>query len=224
MMINIFFKCLIAPLLIFSSTTEGLSLNNSQSTNRRTILQKASHFGTAIIGASTPFITSTFNIANAQTDAQFKDVGQQEAAPAGETPFQTLSSGVQVKDFRVGSGPTVGNGSKVELTMKGRLINLNGVVFYDTKSNDPNGFGEGTPLVFTVGDKSALPGLESGIADMRRGGIRRIIVPADQGYGGYPGLQPQPLTDMERRALDSVIKNPRRDQTVMFDVKVERVR
>ena len=111
-----------------------------------------------------------------------------------------------------------------ELTMKGRLINLNGVVFYDTKSNDPNGFGEGTPLVFTVGDKSALPGLESGIADMRRGGIRRIIVPADQGYGGYPALQPQPLTDMERRALDSVIKNPRRDQTVMFDVKVERVR
>ena len=108
--------------------------------------------------------------------------------------------------------------------MKGRLINLNGVVFYDTKSNDPNGFGEGTPLVFTVGDKSALPGLESGIADMRRGGIRRIIVPADQGYGGYPGLRPQPLTDMERRALDSVIKNPRRDQTVMFDVKVERVR
>lgn len=115
MMINIiFFKCLIAPLLIFSSTTEGLSLNNNQSTNRRTALQKASHFGTAIIGASTPFITtSTFNIANAQTDAQFKDVGQQEAAPAGETPFQTLSSGVQVKDFRVGSGPTVGNGSKV---------------------------------------------------------------------------------------------------------------
>jgi hypothetical protein len=29
---------------------------------------------------------------------------------------------------------------------------------------------------------------------------------------------------MERRTLDSVVKNPRRDATVLFDVKVERVR
>ena len=133
MMINIiFFKCLIAPLLIFSSTTEGLSLNNNQSTNRRSVLQKASHFGTAIIGASTPFITtSTFNIANAQTDAQFKDVGQQEAAPAGETPFQTLSSGVQVKDFRVGSGPTVGNGSKVVSSYDLLMLMFRSILFWD---------------------------------------------------------------------------------------------
>ena len=125
----------------------------------------------------------------------------------------------------IGSGgPTVQKGSKVELTMKGRLLNLNGVIFYDTKSNDPNGFGEGTPLLFTVGDGTVIPGLESGIDGMTKGGIRRIIVPAEQGYGGFPGLEPQPLTEMEKRALDSVIKNPRRDQTVMFDVKVERVR
>ena len=93
--------------------------------------------------------------------------------------------------------------------MKGRLINLNGVVFYDTKSNDPNGFGEGTPLVFTVGDKSTLPGLESGILGMSKSGIRRIIVPADVGYGGYPTLEPQPFGGEEKRALDSVVKNPR---------------
>ena len=93
--------------------------------------------------------------------------------------------------------------------MKGRLINLNGVVFYDTKSNDPNGFGEGTPLVFTVGDKSTLPGLESGILGMSKSGIRRIIVPADVGYGRYPTLEPQPFGVEEKRALDSVVKNPR---------------
>ena len=59
---------------------------------------------------------------------------------------------------------------------------------------------------------------------MKKGGIRRIIVPSNMGYGSYPALQPQPFTDMEKRALDSVVKNPRRDQTVLFDVKVERVR
>lgn len=163
--------------------------------------------------------------ANAQDDAQFKQVGQQERPPEGETPFSTLSNGVQIKDFRQGSGSeTVQNGSRVELTMKGRLLNLNGVIFYDTKSNDPNGFGEGTPLLFTVGDKSVLPGLESGLVGMKKGGIRRIIVPAEVGYGAFPGLEPQPLTDVERRALDSVVKNPRRDQTVMFDCKLERLK
>eukprot|EP00577_Skeletonema_sp_RCC1716_P022686 CAMPEP_0113387302 /NCGR_PEP_ID=MMETSP0013_2-20120614/8463_1 /TAXON_ID=2843 ORGANISM="Skeletonema costatum, Strain 1716" /NCGR_SAMPLE_ID=MMETSP0013_2 /ASSEMBLY_ACC=CAM_ASM_000158 /LENGTH=229 /DNA_ID=CAMNT_0000270187 /DNA_START=45 /DNA_END=734 /DNA_ORIENTATION=+ /assembly_acc=CAM_ASM_000158 len=157
-------------------------------------------------------------------DAQFKEVGQQERPPEGESPFSTLPNGVQIKDFRQGSGSTVQNGSRVELTMKGRLLNLNGVIFYDTKSNDPNGFGEGTPLQFTVGDKSVLPGLESGLIGMSRGGIRRIIVPAEVGYGAFPSLEPQPLTDVERRALDSVVKNPRRDQTVMFDCKVERLK
>ncbi|KAL7425875.1 hypothetical protein ACHAXM_000210, partial [Skeletonema potamos] len=158
-------------------------------------------------------------------DAQFKEVGQQERPPEGETPFSTLPNGVQIRDFRQGSGSaTVQNGSRVELTMKGRLLNLNGVIFYDTKSNDPNGFGEGTPLQFTVGDKTVLPGLESGIIGMSKGGIRRIIVPAEVGYGAFPNLEPQPLTDVERRALDSVVKNPRRDQTVMFDCKIERLK
>lgn len=164
-------------------------------------------------------------IAANAVDAQFKEVGQQERPPEGETPFATLPSGVQIKDFRLGSGSaTVQNGSKVELTMKGRLLNLNGVIFYDTKSNDPNGFGEGTPLQFTVGDKTVLPGLESGIIGMSRGGIRRIIVPAEVGYGAFPNLQPQPFTEMERRALDSVVKNARRDQTVLFDCKLERLK
>jgi len=151
-------------------------------------------------------------------------VGQQERPPNGESPFSTLGNGVQVKDFRTGSSASVQTGSKVELTMKGRLINLNGVIFYDTKSNDPNGFGEGTPLLFTIGGGTVLPGLESGVVGMKKDGIRRIIIPAEVGYGGFPGLEPQPFKTEEKRALDSVVKNPRRDQTVMFDVKVERVR
>jgi FKBP-type peptidyl-prolyl cis-trans isomerase len=166
------------------------------------------------------------NAAYAVADSQFIEVGRQERAPVGETPFVTLSDGVQIKDYRIGDTDTsvIRSGSRVELTIKGRLLNLNGIIFYDTKSNDPNGFGEGTPLVFTVGQNVALPGLESGILGMTKGGIRRIIVPADVGYGTFPNLEPQPMTDVEKRSLNSVIKNPRRDQTVMFDVKVERIR
>jgi len=196
---------------------------------RRRILQKSGIAILTIAGLTfTPVVTPPplANAASDQKPKEFNEVGQQETPPDGERPFVTLSNGVQIKDFRVGGsgGAVVQQGSKVELTLKGRLLNLNGVIFYDTKANDPNGFGEGTPLLFTVGDGAVLPGLESGVIGMTKGGIRRIIVPADVGYGKYPDLEPKPFTEMEKRALDSVVKNPRRDGTVLFDVKVERVR
>ena len=239
-------------LALIACLVNGLSLGPTATTHKRETSIKTRRSVLSTFGAASvaPFIAT----ANAG-DAQFAEVGQQEKPPNGEAPFKTILNGVQIKDFREGGGPAVGKGSKVELTMKERLLNLNGVsaqcnelkrskicldliswkmfticvlqtkvIFYDTKSNDPNGFGEGTPLVFTVGDGTVLPGIESGIVGMQKGGIRRIIVPAEQGYGAYPALEPQPFTEMEKRALDSVVKNPRRDQTVLFDVKVERVR
>ncbi|KAL7555152.1 hypothetical protein ACHAWF_018797 [Thalassiosira exigua] len=218
-------SCLIVVLLSPWSV-DGLSLRvtSTSASSTPTVTRRLAFHQASVLGVATVPFVNGFNVANA-ADSQFVEVGQQQSPPSGEAPFSTLSDGVQIKDFRVGGGgAAVQPGSKVELTMKGRLLNLNGVIFYDTKSNDPSGFGEGTPLLFSVGDGTVLPGLESGISGMKKGGIRRIIIPADVGYGKYPSLEPQPLTEVERRALDSVVKNPRRDQTVMFDVKVERVK
>ncbi|EED95724.1 predicted protein [Thalassiosira pseudonana CCMP1335] len=202
---------------------KGINVPSTQH-QRRSFLQQG---GVAILTFSgvTSATTVFPGITNAAPPKEFVEVGQQETPPEGERPFQTLPNGVQVKEFRVGSGgAAVQSGSKVELTLKGRLLNLNGVIFYDTKSKDISGFGEGTPLQFTVGDGTVLPGLEAGIVGMTKNGIRRIIVPSELGYGTNPTLEPQPFTEMERRALESVVKNPRRDGTVLFDVKVERVR
>ena len=68
------------------------------------------------------------NAANAVADSQFIEVGRQERAPHGETPFVTLSNGVQIKDYRIGDTDTsvIRSGSRVELTIKGRLLNPNG--------------------------------------------------------------------------------------------------
>ena len=82
----------------FSINVESLSTGT-----RRAVLQKA-------LISSSPFLCN--NIANA-VDKQFAEVGQQQASPNGESPFSTLSNGVQIKDFRVGSGSTVQKGSKV---------------------------------------------------------------------------------------------------------------
>ena len=109
------------------------------------------------------------------------------------------------------------------LQCSGRLLNLNGVVFYNTKNNNPDGFGA-IPLTVDLGKGQMLPGLEQGLVGMKKGGIRRIIVPQSLAYNQFPGLEPIPMTTTEQRALDSVVKNARRDGTILFDVQVERLK
>ena len=158
---------------------------------------------------------------------EFTEVGTQAPAPDGETPFRTLDSGVKVKDFRPGSGDAIAQkGTKVSLQLTGRLLNLNGVIFYDSKKNDDTGFGEGLPLTFVIGEGTAIPGLEEGVLGMKKGGIRRIIVPAALGYDTTKDrlLEPVPFTADTQRALDSVIRNKRRDASLLFDVKLERLK
>ena len=180
-------------------------------TNRRAALEG---FATAA------FLPSL--VAQAQP-AEFQNIGTQSPLPgADETQFTTLPNGVKTKDFSVGTGSdVVGAGSRVSVQCSGRLLNLNGVVFYNTKNNNPDGFGA-VPLSVTLGKGEALPGLEAGIVGMRKNGIRRIIIPADLAYSKYPDLEPKPMSDTDQRALDSVVKNPRRDATILFDVRLER--
>lgn len=178
---------------------------------------------TATTAALVGFAPIVASAATNEKPKEFIDVGTQAPAPEGEAEFVELANGVKVKDFRFGSGDAVvkADTQQVMVQASGRLLNLNGVVFYNTKNNNPDGFGA-VPLSINLGKGEALPGLESGIVGMRKGGIRRIIVPADLAYSKYPDLQPQPTSTLDQRALDSVVKNPRRDATILFDVSVER--
>lgn len=165
------------------------------------------------------------NVATAASDAkqpnEFKSVSTQAPAPAGENPFVTLPNGVKIKDFRIGTGDKVKPDSTVQIQASGRLLNLNGEVFYNTKNNNPDGFGA-IPLSIKLNNGEAVPGLEAGLIGMKKGGIRRIIVPPDLAYSKFPNLEPRPMNANDQRTLDSVVKNPRRDATILFDVSVER--
>mmetsp|Transcript_9876 Transcript_9876/g.15147 ORF Transcript_9876/g.15147 Transcript_9876/m.15147 type:complete len:230 (-) Transcript_9876:174-863(-) len=142
--------------------------------------------------------------------------------PTGEAPLIELQNGVKVKDFKSGTGDaTVKADSSVQIQCSGKLLNLNGVSFYNTKNNNPDGFGA-VPLTIKLGRGEAIPGLESGIVGMRKGGIRRIIIPPELAYSKFPDLEPKPMNANDQRALDSVVKNPRRDATILFDVSLER--
>lgn len=161
-------------------------------------------------------------VAEASKPKEFTNVGTQAPAPDGDQPFVTLENGVKIKDFREGTGDAVvAKTSKVSIQCSGRLLNLNGVVFYNTKNNNPDGFGA-IPLELSLGKGEAVPGLEAGLIGMKKGSIRRIIVPQELAYNKYPDLEPKPMNAGDQRALDSVAKNPRRDGAILFDVQVER--
>ena len=200
-----------AIILLFSVAVTAWQ-QPTKCTNRRAALEG---FATAA------FLPSI--VAQAQP-AEFQNIGTQSPLPTGDdsSQFTTLANGVKFKEFSVGTGSeVVGTGSNVSVQCSGRLLNLNGVVFYNTKNNNPDGFGA-IPLAINLGKGQVIPGLEAGIVGMRKNGIRRIIIPAELAYSKYPDLEPKPMTDLDQRALDSVVKNPRRDATILFDVRVER--
>lgn len=174
--------------------------------------------------SSTFLVSSESAVAETVKPQEFVAVGTQAPPPDGESPFVTLPNGVKIKDFRIGSGDgAVGQDSRVNIQCSGRLLNLNGVVFYNTKNNNPDGFGA-IPLTIDIGKGQALPGLESGLIGMKKGGIRRMIVPQELAYNKFPGLEPKPMNSNDQRALDSVAKNSRRDGSILFDVQLERLK
>lgn len=181
---------------------------------RRSVLQDVAAFSVAALAPRS---------AHAQPK-EFVGVDTQAPARDGDAPFATLPSGVKVKVLFPGQGePMAAAGTTVSVQLNGRLLNLNGVSFYNTKNNNPDGFGA-VPLTIPLGKGAALPGLEEGIVGMRKGEIRRIIVPSELGYSKFPGLEPVPVNSIDQQALDSVVKNPRRDATLLFDVKLEKAK
>ena len=88
--------------------------------------------------------------------------------PAGPVPTK-----VQTKDLIVGTGQT----AKATDTVK---VNYLGVNYVDCKEFDSS-WSRGAPSTFSL--TGVVPGFQQGVAGMKVGGRREIIIPPDQGYG-----------------------------------------
>jgi FKBP-type peptidyl-prolyl cis-trans isomerase FkpA len=88
---------------------------------------------------------------------------------------------LQFTDTVIGTGPSVGSTSAVELHYDGWL--------YDPSTPDHHGAkfdssrDKGRPFQFRVGSGIVIKGWEEGVQGMKVGGKRQIIVPARLGYG-----------------------------------------
>mmetsp|Transcript_21750 Transcript_21750/g.26195 ORF Transcript_21750/g.26195 Transcript_21750/m.26195 type:complete len:215 (-) Transcript_21750:153-797(-) len=144
-----------------------------------------------------------------------------------DTPFQVLPSGVKFKVLRNGiaTSSEVTSSSIVLLEVTGRFLNLDGVKFYSSADNiDSSKLNMAEPLKVQLGTGLLVPGIEEGIIGAKKNEIRRIIVPASRGYDLGSKLEPWPTTTLGLNALNSVLKNERRDGTILFDVKIVNIK
>ena len=84
-----------------------------------------------------------------------------------------LASGVYIQDLVVGTGAEAGVGDEVFVGYSGWLPN--GTLF-DRRL-------PANPFSFTIGQAQVILGWERGVPGMKEGGIRKLVIPADQAYG-----------------------------------------
>lgn len=93
------------------------------------------------------------------------------AAPKHAAPAPTE---LVKEDLKVGSGPAAAKGDKVKVHYTGRLL--------ETKAQFDSSRGN-KPFEFTIGEGSVIKGWDQGLVGMKKGGKRKLTIPAELGYG-----------------------------------------
>lgn len=86
----------------------------------------------------------------------------------------TTASGLKYMDLKVGNGPTPVRGKKVTVHYSGTL---------DNGKKIDSSIDRKQPFTFTLGTGHVIDGWEEGIISMKKGGKRKLIIPANLGYG-----------------------------------------
>ena len=89
------------------------------------------------------------------------------------TAMQHRPSGLYLKDLSIGTGAEAGPGSTVDVHYTGWLA--------DGREFDSSRGGE--PFAFTLGQGMVIAGWDEGVAGMKVGGKRRLVIPPQLGYG-----------------------------------------
>lgn len=108
--------------------------------------------------------------------------GESEPTPpaCAERAF-TTESGVRYRDLKCGSGALPERGWILSTDYTGTLAD--GERFDSTR-------GQPGPFRFSLGGGQNIPGWDEGVAGMRVGGVRRVVIPPELAYGD-DGLPPR---------------------------------
>lgn len=121
--------------------------------------------------------------------AQKAEPQKAESRKAAEAPGKnvvTTKSGLKYEDLVVGTGETPKSGQTVRVHYSGWLTD--GKQFDSSRSRGP--------FTFRLGRGEVIPGWDEGVATMKVGGKRKLIIPAKLAYGsqGVSGIIPPDAT------------------------------
>ncbi len=123
-----------------------------------------------------------------ETAAQQPEVQNLSAElPQIEGDTITTESGLKYIDIKVGDGPMPETGQTCVMHYTGWLTN--GKKFDSSRDR-------GKPFPFPIGQGRVIKGWDEGVASMKVGGRRLLIIPSQLGYGdrGYPPVIPPKST------------------------------
>lgn len=81
---------------------------------------------------------------------------------------------LKIEDVKIGTGDPAIKGQTVSVHYVGTF--QDGVVFDSSRSKNQ-------PFVFTLGTGQVIKGWDDGIVGMKVGGVRKLVVPSEFGYG-----------------------------------------
>ena len=113
------------------------------------------------------------------------------AGPARAQPVRTTASGLGIIDTQVGTGPSPKPGQTV-------VVNYTGWLYENGKRGKKfdSSLDRGQPFEFPIGKGQVIAGWDEGVATMKVGGKRTLIIPPSLGYGanGAGGVIPPNAT------------------------------
>ncbi len=140
-------------------------------------------FAVAGCGGSSDSTGSSESSSSAEsTDPSSTDAAESEAGLTDtETkPNVTVPKGVSpdkfaYKEIVEGTGATAESGDEVTVQYVG--------VGYDTEKEFDSSWSAGQPFTFPLGAGEVIKGWDKGVAGMKVGGRRELLIPGDLGYG-----------------------------------------
>jgi peptidylprolyl isomerase len=111
----------------------------------------------------------------------------QVATKVDPADYTTTASGLKYYDIVVGTGATPATGQTVSVNYTGWL---------EDGTQFDSSYDRGEPFSFALGQGQVIPGWDEGVATMKVGGKRQLVVPAELAYGpnGAGGVIPANAT------------------------------